>query len=518
MTLTVAKLDKFISHFLDGEQGSPISSREIVNQVGEWFVTENQWGFNLRRTKLTVRQKLDFSGSYNAETLILRKAALFKDYEHTPGDYIALEAFASLPNTTPDEYRIRRRVDADTVELESKIHRNMIEWTEDYDDVVNSAYFTEINGPITYVTDTSGTTDPIGGSNAEEIDANNGGGVASIGRAFTTTSTPEKVTDKKAYCFSIHTKQIPADTQGMQIAIAHTGGSKSVSLVFNTTNGAANAPTVAGGPSFATGFETLANGWYRPWITILFDALDSLTLTVTITPKSSAGGIGGHYFWGTSFEEVADFNVGPSRYERRDDDTGVWTPATLAGLIPNNVIELPADLADVTAIASNTDTLDHFTWSGQQEMAELRNNTRFFENFGLRGAIVGYEPTDGGELKYRLELDREQSTSVDKLEMRYIAGWKRVTLDDERLPLPADGWLDALFTQAVMAWAGGLDEEDDEPLHSRLHRLTDSKMWTRAVGRDAGMQRDMGPSRGSDIRPRHTSGRGVFYDISTVAD
>jgi len=517
MVLTVSKLEKFIKHALDGSQAAPISSRELVNQVGEWFCSQQSWRFNKRRARLKVRQSRTLSTStYNAEALTIKQVGLFADYTHTPGDIIESEALATLPNTTPGEHLIKRKLDADTIELESPLHRNMIEWTEVFADGLNSSYWTEVNAPISYVSNTTGTTDPLGGNTADEISDDNASLTASIRRDFTTTSTPEKLTNGKSYCFSVHTKQILGDTQGMILTLSHIGGTKAINLTFNTTSGTANAPVVGGSAVTGAGFETLTGGWYRPWVTMKFDSQDSLTIGASITPRSSAGGTGAHYFWGTQFEEVADGSTGPSKYERRDDDTGVWTPATFTGLLPNNVIPLPGNVAAVLAVATNTETLDGFRWTDQESMAYDRIGRRLFDNYGLRGAVVSYAPSGGGATQYRLELDPNQN-STDELEVRYISGWNPVSTDTEDLPIPADGWLDGLFTQAVIAWAQGLDAEDEASLYVRLDTLAQSSMWNTHVGRDAGVQSDMGPTRGSDINRRYDGGRSRFHDISTSA-
>jgi len=389
MVLTVSKLEKFIKHALDGSQAAPISSRELVNQVGEWFCSQQSWRFNKRRARLKVRQSRTLSTStYNAEALTIKQVGLFADYTHTPGDIIESEALATLPNTTPGEHLIKRKLDADTIELESPLHRNMIEWTEVFADGLNSSYWTEVNAPISYVSNTTGTTDPLGGNTADEISDDNASLTASIRRDFTTTSTPEKLTNGKSYCFSVHTKQILGDTQGMILTLSHIGGTKAI-------------------------------------------------------------------------------NHG-------------------------------------------------FRWTDQESMAYDRIGRRLFDNYGLRGAVVSYAPSGGGATQYRLELDPNQN-STDELEVRYISGWNPVSTDTEDLPIPADGWLDGLFTQAVIAWAQGLDAEDEASLYVRLDTLAQSSMWNTHVGRDAGVQSDMGPTRGSDINRRYDGGRSRFHDISTSA-
>lgn len=314
MVLTVQKLEQWIHHALDNAPGAPISSRELVNQAGEWFCSVNSWRFNQRRIQLNIRQSVAFTGAaYTDSSRTVTLASAFDDYTFLAGDILEIDQDSEISGS-PLEAVVSSKTDGDNIVLVSAL----------------------------------------------------GGDV-------------------------------------------------------------------------------------------------------------------------TSF----------------------------SGTLPNNILALPGDLRDVIAIATNTDTLPGFRWTDQEDMAYNRVGRRLFENFGLRGAIYGYQTTTG-KVEYRLELDPNQSASTDRLEVRYISGWKRVTTDTEELPLPADGWLDGLFTQAVIAWAQGLDAEDEAPLYARLDALSQSFMWSSHVARDGAIQSDMGPIRGSDINRRYLGGRSRYHDISTA--
>lgn len=500
MVLTAAKLEGFISHTLDGSPGAPISTQEIINQVGEWFVSQNTWRFNQRRTKLSVRRSISITGATYADAAkTLTKAGAFAGYKFLAGDILEVDLDAnSLGNSTPGEFLVASKQSDSQITLQDALGVNLIEQSEAFD----NAYWTQ-DGTVTFVANTTGTTDPRGGNTAYEINDQDAAVNAGVTRDFTT------LTSGNYYAFSWHVKQVSGGPVGVQISVRHDGGSKLIDGVFNTTSGVFTTTNMLGGAEGSISSETMANGWYRLWVVLRHDSSDSATVQVAIrtalTPVSLTGA---HYVWGAQLEEVSAATSTPTLYETRPISGGV------DGTIPNNVIALPVDCSDIIAIASNTDTLPGFRWTDQEDMAYNRVGRRLFENFGLRGAIMGYQTTTG-KIEYRLELDPNQSANTDRLEVRYISGWKRITTDTEELPLPADGWLDGLFTQAVIAWSQGLDAEDEAPLYARMDDLARSEFWRSHVARDATVQSDMGSIRGSDINKRFHGGRRRFHDIST---
>ena len=182
----------------------------------------------------------------------------------------------------------------------------------------------------------------------------------------------------------------------------------------------------------------------------------------------------------------------------------------IAGTIPNNTILLPSDLRDIIAIDTIDSNSEGFEWVGGEVFNYHRTGRWSFSNqLGTSGLITGVRPNSGGAIIFMLEIDPNESTSEERLSLRYTAGWRDVTTASEVLPLPNDGSLDGLFLQALVAHARGYDKESEMSLPIRLSQLAATPYWKQHVAQDASRAPSLGMLRGSDVRRRRGRTRAV---------
>jgi hypothetical protein len=185
----------------------------------------------------------------------------------------------------------------------------------------------------------------------------------------------------------------------------------------------------------------------------------------------------------------------------------------IAGTMPNNTVTLPADLKTILWIDTDGQDGRGFIWVGGEQFNHARAGRFGFTSRSTRGVIVATQnATTPGVLTYRLEVD-PHTTDPKPLLMRYTVGWRQPTDDTDELPLPADGAMDMLFLQALIAHARGLDKEDELPLADRLDALTRSAYWRQHKVRDGTGRTELGPIRGTNIRrrDRYVYGRPFAY-------
>jgi len=197
-------------------------------------------------------------------------------------------------------------------------------------------------------------------------------------------------------------------------------------------------------------------------------------------------------------------------YEITANDANTLTLATsigvaadgqtdIEGALANNTIALPSDLRHIIHIDTNDGTAEGFSWQSEGAFSNGRVGRWTWSFSAIHGVIVATQPAAGGAISYRLEIDPEQSGSIPTLYMRYSVGWRAPDKDTDALPLPADGSVDSLYVQALLAHAEGYDRPEEMKLHERLAELRDSKYFKQIASRDGTKKTSFGPVNGSGI-------------------
>jgi hypothetical protein len=220
------------------------------------------------------------------------------------------------------------------------IARNLLGFTERFD----NAYWTKTSVTVT----PSSRFAPDRTPSADTVDDSS----ATVEGTLTRDVLAEDLDTGEDYTFSVHLS--PQDATTSRIALEHTAGVQSTSLLITWNAISSRAPTMIL-TSIGTGTHTyelvpLANGFFRFSVTVTYDATKG-GLRVRVNPDGTAANTGAVTAWGAQLERAKRM----SPYQRVD---GQWTfaPPPLTGQVD------PVALSDYcTLVTSNNDVEDAST-------------------------------------------------------------------------------------------------------------------------------------------------------------
>lgn len=113
---------------------------------------------------------------------------------------------------------------------------------------------------------------------------------------------------------------------------------------------------------------------------------------------------------------------------------------------------------------------------------------------------VAYDQTAAGVLTPRLELYPTPSvTDATAIYIHYKAGWAGPQNDTDTARIPIPEWLEPLYTEALIAYAMGVEERDVAPVDARLVAIQTGPLFLAAVRQDGSMQTNHGQMRGGAV-------------------
>lgn len=159
-----------------------------------------------------------------------------------------------------------------------------------------------------------------------------------------------------------------------------------------------------------------------------------------------------------------------------------------------NYVAAPADFGGVITLAS-VGTSGLYEPSDYVTVATLQNNSTGTGTPHLY-AIVDTTPSSSTAAVRHIALFPVPSaTATGAMALVYRAKWADLTSDSDYILFP--DYVKALFVRVLMAFARGLQREEQGSLSQRLAELQTSPEFISAVRQDRAMQSDLGAIEGS---------------------
>ena len=165
----------------------------------------------------------------------------------------------------------------------------------------------------------------------------------------------------------------------------------------------------------------------------------------------------------------------------------------LAVTAAQDYVALPSDFQAVNEIEKNggqTTPSNWWCWTSLAEITRMRGQALPSGGWTYWGA-VGYRQVEDGVPVPVLEIyPTPSATEASALRLRYRRQWRDFTADHDQAAIP--GWMDALYLEAVRAFALGTAEERSGTLDQRLVGVLGGALMAVAIRRDVAQQKRYG--------------------------
>jgi hypothetical protein len=129
---------------------------------------------------------------------------------------------------------------------------------------------------------------------------------------------------------------------------------------------------------------------------------------------------------------------------------------------------------------------------------------------------VLYDQTAAGVLTPRLELyPTPAATDATALKVYYRAGWAGPLADADGARIPIPAYLEAVYLEALIAFAMGREERDVADVGTRVAMVEAGPLFSAALRQDAALQTNHGPLRGGGPARHQYDGPSRNFRVQT---
>lgn len=193
----------------------------------------------------------------------------------------------------------------------------------------------------------------------------------------------------------------------------------------------------------------------------------------------------------------------PWRWQER-----IVTIGTTSG---TNYVNLPAGTVEVHRVQYRNGWLDPTTLG-----AILDRRANAVVSGAPACYAIDYDQTAAGVLTPRVELyPTPNTTDASGITAHIRLGWVTPLsgLDSSRIQIPE--WMEALYVEALVAYAMGTEERDIASVDTRLSMLQQGALFAAAQRQDASIQTNHGQSRGGAVAQQSVWGRLRNFRVQT---